>query len=137
MGVNSIKSINMQSRSGSGQFNQKCMMVMVRFLSVVGCTVSPAQASTMTCKVISVRFCVTTNCIFSMSLQNSPNKLLGDSKSSFVSLQIHKHYSLFSSLPQIACLAFLSFQYPLLLFKGFKGTEKTNATEVRAAGRVH
>uniref|UniRef100_A0A3P9KCJ0 Receptor for retinol uptake STRA6 n=1 Tax=Oryzias latipes TaxID=8090 RepID=A0A3P9KCJ0_ORYLA len=37
---------------------------------------------------------------------------------------IHKHYSLFSSLPQIACLAFLSFQYPLLLFKGFKGTEK-------------
>uniref|UniRef100_A0A3Q3VP21 Receptor for retinol uptake STRA6 n=1 Tax=Mola mola TaxID=94237 RepID=A0A3Q3VP21_MOLML len=42
---------------------------------------------------------------------------------------IHKHYSLFSSLPQIACLAFLSFQYPLLLFKGFKGTEKTNATE--------
>ncbi|XP_061578604.1 receptor for retinol uptake stra6 [Cololabis saira] len=42
---------------------------------------------------------------------------------------IHKYYSLFSSLPQIACLAFLSFQYPLLLFKGFKGTEKTNATE--------
>ncbi|RVE71790.1 hypothetical protein OJAV_G00055500 [Oryzias javanicus] len=42
---------------------------------------------------------------------------------------IHKHYSLFSSLPQIACLAFLSFQYPLLLFKGFKGTEKSNATE--------
>uniref|UniRef100_A0A8D3C3J2 Receptor for retinol uptake STRA6 n=1 Tax=Scophthalmus maximus TaxID=52904 RepID=A0A8D3C3J2_SCOMX len=43
---------------------------------------------------------------------------------------IHKHYSLFSSLPQIACLAFLSFQYPLLLFKGLKGTEKNNATEV-------
>ncbi|XP_071752560.1 receptor for retinol uptake stra6 [Centroberyx gerrardi] len=43
--------------------------------------------------------------------------------------QIHKHYSLFSSLPQIACLAFLSFQYPLLLFKGLKGTEKNNATE--------
>ncbi|XP_027881654.1 receptor for retinol uptake stra6 isoform X1 [Xiphophorus couchianus] len=42
---------------------------------------------------------------------------------------IHKHYSLFSSLPQIACLAFLSFQYPLLLFKGFKGAERTNATE--------
>uniref|UniRef100_A0A3Q0R2W4 Receptor for retinol uptake STRA6 n=1 Tax=Amphilophus citrinellus TaxID=61819 RepID=A0A3Q0R2W4_AMPCI len=42
---------------------------------------------------------------------------------------IHKHYSLFSSLPQIACLAFLSFQYPLLLFKGLKGTEKNNATE--------
>uniref|UniRef100_A0A667Y9P2 Receptor for retinol uptake STRA6 n=1 Tax=Myripristis murdjan TaxID=586833 RepID=A0A667Y9P2_9TELE len=44
--------------------------------------------------------------------------------------QIHKYYSLFSSLPQIACLAFLSFQYPLLLFKGLKGTEKSNATEV-------
>ncbi|XP_053175872.1 receptor for retinol uptake stra6 [Scomber japonicus] len=43
--------------------------------------------------------------------------------------QIHKHYSLFSSLPQIACLAFLSFQYPLLLFKGLKGTEKNNAAE--------
>uniref|UniRef100_A0A667YQ60 Receptor for retinol uptake STRA6 n=1 Tax=Myripristis murdjan TaxID=586833 RepID=A0A667YQ60_9TELE len=43
--------------------------------------------------------------------------------------QIHKYYSLFSSLPQIACLAFLSFQYPLLLFKGLKGTEKSNATE--------
>lgn len=43
--------------------------------------------------------------------------------------QIHKYYSLFSSLPQIACLAFLSFQYPLLLFKGLKGTEKNNATE--------
>ncbi|KAM4618239.1 receptor for retinol uptake stra6 [Polymixia lowei] len=43
--------------------------------------------------------------------------------------QIHKHYSLFSSLPQIACLAFLSFQYPLLLFKGLKGAEKNNASE--------
>ncbi|KAM9815780.1 receptor for retinol uptake stra6 isoform 2-T3 [Syngnathus typhle] len=43
--------------------------------------------------------------------------------------QIQKHYSLFSSLPQIACLAFLSFQYPLLLFKGLKGTEKNNVTE--------
>ncbi|KAF7663272.1 hypothetical protein LDENG_00215000 [Lucifuga dentata] len=43
--------------------------------------------------------------------------------------QIHKHYSLFSSLPQIACLTFLSFQYPLLLFKGLKGTEENNATE--------
>ncbi|XP_068168306.1 receptor for retinol uptake stra6 [Antennarius striatus] len=42
---------------------------------------------------------------------------------------IHKYYSLFSSLPQIACLAFLSFQYPLLLFKGLKGTEKNNASE--------
>ncbi|KAG9281023.1 receptor for retinol uptake stra6 [Astyanax mexicanus] len=43
--------------------------------------------------------------------------------------QIYKYYALFSSLPQIACLAFLSFQYPLLLFKGLKGTEKTNASE--------
>ncbi|KAM9854779.1 receptor for retinol uptake stra6 [Aulostomus maculatus] len=43
--------------------------------------------------------------------------------------QIHKYYSLFSSLPQIVCLAFLSFQYPLLLFKGLKGTEKHNVTE--------
>ncbi|XP_037308149.2 receptor for retinol uptake stra6 [Pungitius pungitius] len=42
---------------------------------------------------------------------------------------IHKYYSLFSSLPQIACLAFLSFQYPLFLFKGLKGTEKNNASE--------
>ncbi|XP_068595655.1 receptor for retinol uptake stra6 [Brachionichthys hirsutus] len=42
---------------------------------------------------------------------------------------IHKYYSLFSSLPQIACLAFLSFQYPLLLFKGLKGTEKNNGSE--------
>ncbi|XP_015256239.1 PREDICTED: stimulated by retinoic acid gene 6 protein homolog isoform X1 [Cyprinodon variegatus] len=42
---------------------------------------------------------------------------------------IHKHYSLFSSLPQICCLAFLSFQYPLLLFKGFNGAERTNTTE--------
>lgn len=50
-------------------------------------------------------------------------------------LQIHKHYSLFSSLPQIACLAFLSFQYPLLLFKGLKGAEKNNATEVKIRSR--
>ncbi|XP_029289475.1 receptor for retinol uptake stra6 [Cottoperca gobio] len=42
---------------------------------------------------------------------------------------IHKHFSLFSSLPQIACLAFLSFQYPLFVFKGFQGTEKNNVTE--------
>ncbi|XP_058501345.1 receptor for retinol uptake stra6 [Solea solea] len=42
---------------------------------------------------------------------------------------IYKHYSLFTSLPQIACLAFLSFQYPLLLFKGFKGNEKDSVTE--------
>ncbi|XP_051917355.1 receptor for retinol uptake stra6 [Hippocampus zosterae] len=43
--------------------------------------------------------------------------------------QMHKYYLLFSSLPQIACLAFLSFQYPLLLFKGLKGAEKNNASE--------
>ncbi|KAI4872186.1 hypothetical protein NFI96_031027 [Prochilodus magdalenae] len=43
--------------------------------------------------------------------------------------QIYKYYALLSSLPQIACLAFLSFQYPLLLFKGLKGTEKSNASE--------
>uniref|UniRef100_A0A3B5JXM0 Receptor for retinol uptake STRA6 n=1 Tax=Takifugu rubripes TaxID=31033 RepID=A0A3B5JXM0_TAKRU len=44
---------------------------------------------------------------------------------------IHKHFSLFSSLPQIVCLAFLSFQYPLLLFKGFKDTEQNKGSEVR------
>lgn len=43
--------------------------------------------------------------------------------------QIHKYFSLFSSLPQIACLAFLSFQYPLFLFKGLQGKEKDNAKE--------
>ncbi|KAL7867988.1 hypothetical protein SRHO_G00093720 [Serrasalmus rhombeus] len=43
--------------------------------------------------------------------------------------QIYKYHALFSSLPQIACLAFLSFQYPLLLFKGLKGTEKSNSSE--------
>ncbi|XP_051979221.1 receptor for retinol uptake stra6-like [Xyrauchen texanus] len=43
--------------------------------------------------------------------------------------QIYKYYALFSSLPQIACLAFLSFQYPLLLFKGLQNTEETNANE--------
>ncbi|XP_056596404.1 receptor for retinol uptake stra6 [Triplophysa dalaica] len=43
--------------------------------------------------------------------------------------QIYKYYTLFSSLPQIACLAFLSFQYPLLLFKGFQNTETTNVSE--------
>lgn len=47
--------------------------------------------------------------------------------------QIHKHFALFSSLPQIACLAFLSFQYPLLLFKGFKGSEGNHGSEVRLA----
>lgn len=67
---------------------------------------------------------------YSQCAENSQNKLLGDLKSPFIPLQIHKHYSLFSSLPQIACLAFLSFQYPLLLFKGLQGTEKNNATEV-------
>uniref|UniRef100_A0A673I6L5 Receptor for retinol uptake STRA6 n=1 Tax=Sinocyclocheilus rhinocerous TaxID=307959 RepID=A0A673I6L5_9TELE len=45
--------------------------------------------------------------------------------------QIYKYYALFSSLPQIACLAFLSFQYPLLLFKGLQNTETSNASEVR------
>ncbi|XP_027029406.2 receptor for retinol uptake stra6 isoform X2 [Tachysurus fulvidraco] len=43
--------------------------------------------------------------------------------------QIYKYHSLLSSLPEIACLAFLSFQYPLLLFKGFKGTEKSDPFE--------
>ncbi|XP_033824673.1 receptor for retinol uptake stra6 [Periophthalmus magnuspinnatus] len=43
--------------------------------------------------------------------------------------QIHKYFSLFSSFPQIACLAFLSFQYPLLLFKGLQGIDQDNATE--------
>ncbi|XP_061077224.1 receptor for retinol uptake stra6 [Conger conger] len=43
--------------------------------------------------------------------------------------QIYKYYSLLTSLPQIACLAFLSFQYPLLLFKGLNGSVKTNASE--------
>lgn len=45
-------------------------------------------------------------------------------------LQIHQHFSLFSSLPQIVCLAFLSFQYPLLLFKGFTVTEQNKGSEV-------
>ncbi|KAJ8002437.1 hypothetical protein DPEC_G00158890 [Dallia pectoralis] len=43
--------------------------------------------------------------------------------------QIYKYYSLLSSLPQVCCLAFLSFQYPLLLFKGLKGTQKNTANE--------
>uniref|UniRef100_H3CSL8 Receptor for retinol uptake STRA6 n=1 Tax=Tetraodon nigroviridis TaxID=99883 RepID=H3CSL8_TETNG len=42
---------------------------------------------------------------------------------------IHQHFSLFSSLPQIVCLAFLSFQYPLLLFKGFTVTEQNSGSE--------
>lgn len=45
-------------------------------------------------------------------------------------LQIHQYFSLFSSLPQIVCLAFLSFQYPLLLFKGFTVTEQNKGSEV-------
>lgn len=45
-------------------------------------------------------------------------------------LQIYKYYALFTSLPQIACLAFLSFQYPLLLFKGLKGKDKNSTHEV-------
>ncbi|KAM9496845.1 receptor for retinol uptake stra6 [Clarias gariepinus] len=44
-------------------------------------------------------------------------------------LQLYKYHALLSSLPEIACLAFLSFQYPLLLFKSFKGTEKSNPFE--------
>lgn len=92
------------------------------------------QTPTTTHKAICVRFLCEDNviltCIPSVSFKNSQNKLLGDLKSRFFPLQIHKHYSLFSSLPQIACLAFLSFQYPLLLFKGLQGTEKNNATEV-------
>ncbi|XP_053741727.1 receptor for retinol uptake stra6 [Synchiropus splendidus] len=45
--------------------------------------------------------------------------------------QVHKHFVLLSSLPQIACLAFLSFQYPLLLFKGLNsaGSSGSSVTE--------
>ncbi|XP_041966179.1 receptor for retinol uptake stra6 [Alosa sapidissima] len=43
--------------------------------------------------------------------------------------EIYKYYALFTSLPQIACLAFLSFQYPLLLFKGLKGSDKHDTHE--------
>ncbi|KAL0968900.1 hypothetical protein UPYG_G00273370 [Umbra pygmaea] len=43
--------------------------------------------------------------------------------------QIYKYFSLLTSLPQVCCLAFLSFQYPLLLFKGLKGTQKNTANE--------
>ncbi|KAK7890992.1 hypothetical protein WMY93_022955 [Mugilogobius chulae] len=39
--------------------------------------------------------------------------------------QIHKYFSLFSSFPQIACLAFLSFQYPLMLFKASGARTRT------------
>ncbi|XP_030620983.1 receptor for retinol uptake stra6-like [Chanos chanos] len=42
---------------------------------------------------------------------------------------IYKYYFLLNSLPQIACLAFLSFKYPLLLFKGSEGNGKTNTSE--------
>uniref|UniRef100_A0A671N5X3 Receptor for retinol uptake STRA6 n=1 Tax=Sinocyclocheilus anshuiensis TaxID=1608454 RepID=A0A671N5X3_9TELE len=50
--------------------------------------------------------------------------------------QIYKYYALFNSLPQIACLAFLSFQYPLLLFKGLQNTETSNASEVRLFDQI-
>ncbi|KAL2093243.1 hypothetical protein ACEWY4_010555 [Coilia grayii] len=43
--------------------------------------------------------------------------------------EIYKYYALFTSLPHIACLAFLSFQYPLLLFKGLKGNDDKNTSE--------
>nr|XP_006629121.1 PREDICTED: stimulated by retinoic acid gene 6 protein homolog [Lepisosteus oculatus] len=43
--------------------------------------------------------------------------------------EIYKYYSLLTSLPQIGCLAFLSFQYPLLLFKNSRGTGQTYASE--------
>ncbi|MGH0161875.1 UNVERIFIED_CONTAM: hypothetical protein FKN15_041708 [Acipenser sinensis] len=44
--------------------------------------------------------------------------------------EIYKFYSLLSSLPQIVCLAFLSFQYPLLLFKNSGTAGQTNTSEV-------
>ncbi|MGH0146527.1 UNVERIFIED_CONTAM: hypothetical protein FKN15_008325 [Acipenser sinensis] len=43
--------------------------------------------------------------------------------------EIYKFYSLLSSLPQIICLAFLSFQYPLLLFKNSGTAGQTNTSE--------
>ncbi|MGH0150173.1 UNVERIFIED_CONTAM: hypothetical protein FKN15_022371 [Acipenser sinensis] len=43
--------------------------------------------------------------------------------------EIYKFYSLLSSLPQIVCLAFLSFQYPLLLFKNSGTAGQTNTSE--------
>ncbi|XP_041074950.1 receptor for retinol uptake stra6-like isoform X2 [Polyodon spathula] len=43
--------------------------------------------------------------------------------------EIYKFYSLLSSLPQIVCLAFLSFQYPLLLFKNSGSDGQTNTSE--------
>ncbi|MBN3307875.1 STRA6 protein, partial [Amia calva] len=43
--------------------------------------------------------------------------------------EIYKYYSLLTSLPQIGCLAFLSFQYPLLLFKNSSGTSQTSGSE--------
>ncbi|XP_063053458.1 receptor for retinol uptake stra6 isoform X2 [Engraulis encrasicolus] len=49
--------------------------------------------------------------------------------------EIWKYYALFTSLPQIVCLAFLSFQYPLLLFKGLKGNEdeKNTSEDLRSS----
>ncbi|XP_028679032.1 receptor for retinol uptake stra6 isoform X1 [Erpetoichthys calabaricus] len=43
--------------------------------------------------------------------------------------EIYKYHSLLSSFPQMGCLAFLSFQYPLLLFKNFNTESQTNASE--------
>ncbi|KAK1160942.1 hypothetical protein AOXY_G19791 [Acipenser oxyrinchus oxyrinchus] len=43
--------------------------------------------------------------------------------------EIYKFYSVLSSLPQIVCLAFLSFQYPLLLFKNSGTAGQTNTSE--------
>ncbi|MBN3277320.1 STRA6 protein, partial [Polyodon spathula] len=43
--------------------------------------------------------------------------------------EIYKFYTLLSSLPQIICLAFLSFQYPLLLFKNSGSAGQTNTSE--------
>ncbi|KAG7468243.1 hypothetical protein MATL_G00140910 [Megalops atlanticus] len=43
--------------------------------------------------------------------------------------QMYKYYSLLASLPQIACLAFLSFQYPRLLLRSSKGDTETSASQ--------
>ena len=37
--------------------------------------------------------------------------------------QIYTYYALLASLPQLACLAYLCFQFPLLFFKGPKTDE--------------
>lgn len=44
---------------------------------------------------------------------------------SFPSSQIYKYYALLASLPQLACLAYLCVQFPLLFIKG------PNTDEVR------